>query len=109
MDFDQNRANLAKNYRAGSTMTFESASVSGPEAIGEKLKSLPFEQGIRHQLSTLDAQPGLAPNTIMALVTGQLLVDQEQRPMNFSQAFLIAVDEKGEPYIHNDIFKLIFG
>lgn len=36
-------------------------------------QSLPFEK-VKHQVSTLDAQPGMTDGAIHILVTGQLLV-----------------------------------
>jgi hypothetical protein len=36
-------------------------------------------------------------------------VDEEQRPMNYSQAFQLLPDGQGSYYIFNDIFKLVFG
>lgn len=83
---------LTIGQREGSMLTFESASFKGTGTIIEKLqvqqmlafkcntqeanpnfKSLPFQQ-IKHQVATMDPQPGVAPDHIMVLVTGQLLV-----------------------------------
>ncbi|KAI1502155.1 hypothetical protein F5X99DRAFT_408338 [Biscogniauxia marginata] len=101
-----------------STLTFESATSVGKDAIIEKLKNLPFGR-VQHQVETLDAQLNASTNTYMVLVTGRLLVDEEQRPMTFTQFFLIAPNphtaepnfaarKEEEIYIHSDIFKLIF-
>lgn len=80
-------------------LTFESASVLGVSSIVEKLsvrnlppppplaaprcavpgltslsqQSLPFQK-LKHQVSTLDAQPTMVDGCIVILVTGQLLV-----------------------------------
>lgn len=88
-------------------------------------QALPFSK-VKHQVSTLDAQPVQATGGIMILVTGALLVstatiqseptdsfvlqvDEEQRPMNYSQCFQLLPDGAGSYYIFNDIFKLVFG
>ncbi|KAL8358364.1 hypothetical protein RB601_009661 [Gaeumannomyces tritici] len=93
-------------YTEVSKLTFESTEHTGKAAIAEKLGGLPFEQ-VKHQVSTLDVQL-THHNDIVILVTGQLLVDEEQRPMNFSQVFQLAKD--GERwYAVNDIFKLVLG
>ncbi|OTA61561.1 nuclear transport factor 2 [Hypoxylon sp. EC38] len=108
--FDQNRAGLSILYREGSMLTFESASFKGTPSIIEKLQSLPFQQ-IKHQVATMDPQPGVAPDHIMVLVTGQLLVDEEQRPMSYTQSFYLVpenVDGQTKYYVHNDIFKLVY-
>jgi hypothetical protein len=36
-------------------------------------------------------------------------VDEEQRPMNYSQTFQLLPDGQGSFYVFNDIFKLVFG
>ncbi|KAL2759495.1 hypothetical protein ACRALDRAFT_1039341 [Sodiomyces alcalophilus JCM 7366] len=105
--FDTDRKGLANLYREQSMLTFESASVLGAGPIVEKLSSLPFEK-VKHQVSTLDSQPTVEGG-IMILITGQLLVDEEQRPMNFSQAFQLMRDPSGNYFVFNDIFKLVFG
>jgi hypothetical protein len=40
---------------------------------------------------------------------GFLQVDEEERPMNYSQAFQLMPDGAGSFFIYNDIFKLVFG
>jgi hypothetical protein len=42
-------------------------------------------------------------------LTAVLQVDEEQRPMNYSQTFQLLPDGAGSYYIFNDIFKLVFG
>ncbi|KGQ07935.1 Nuclear transport factor 2 [Beauveria bassiana D1-5] len=111
--FDTDRKDLASLYRDQSMLTFESASVLGVNAIIEKLAGLPFEK-VKHQVSTLDAQPGVAEGGVVILVTGQLLlplqVDEEQRPMNYTQAFQLAFDPVANSYfVCNDLFKLVYG
>ncbi|KAI1025932.1 hypothetical protein LB503_006905 [Fusarium chuoi] len=106
--FDSDRKGLAALYRDHSMLTFESASVLGTQAITEKLAGLPFEK-VKHQVSTLDAQPSNDQGGVIILITGALLVDEEQRPMNFSQSFQLARDANGQYFVYNDIFKLVFG
>jgi hypothetical protein len=40
---------------------------------------------------------------------GYLQVDEEQRPMNYTQAFQLAQDASGQYFVFNDIFKLVYG
>jgi hypothetical protein len=89
-------------------LTFESASVLGTNSIVEKLVGLPFQK-VKHQVSTLDAQPSNESGGIVILVTGQLLVDEEERPMNYTQTFQLARDASGQYFVFNDIFKLVYG
>ncbi|OAA62739.1 serine beta-lactamase-like superfamily protein [Niveomyces insectorum RCEF 264] len=104
--FDTDRKQLQALYRDQSMLTFESASVLGAAAIVEKLTALPFQK-VKHVVTTNDAQP-TKDGGVIVLVTGQLLVDEEQRPMNFSQTFQLLA-EGNSYYVYNDIFKLIFG
>ncbi|KAG5925690.1 Nuclear transport factor 2 [Claviceps africana] len=106
--FDEDRKELAGLYRNNSMLTFESASSLGVEAIAKKLTNLPFQK-VKHQVSTLDAQPSNDNGGIIILVTGQLLVDEEQRPMSFSQSFQLSLDGAGQYFVFNDIFKLVYG
>lgn len=106
--FDQDRKALAPLYRDNSMLTFESASVAGVAGIVEKLSALPFEK-VKHQVSTLDAQPSSESGGILILITGALLVDEEQRPMNYTQAFQLLPDGAGSYFVFNDIFKLVYG
>ncbi|RKU49098.1 Nuclear transport factor 2 [Coniochaeta pulveracea] len=106
--FDADRKGLSALYRENSMLTFESDSLLGATPIVEKLTNLPFQK-VKHVVSTLDAQPTLDGRGIIILVTGQLLVDEEQRPMNYSQAFQLVQDAQGQWFVYNDIFKLVFG
>jgi len=105
--FDANRGGLAHLYRPQSMLTFESASVMGAQAIVEKLAALPFQK-VKHQVGTLDSQPSLNDGVVI-LVTGALLVDEEERPMNYTQTFQLLKDDAGQYFIYNDIFKLVYG
>ncbi|KAL8708003.1 MAG: hypothetical protein Q9225_007669 [Loekoesia sp. 1 TL-2023] len=106
--FDENRSNLAALYRDQSMLTFESNAVQGTSGIVEKLGSLPFQK-IKHQVTTLDAQPSNEQGGIIVMVTGVLLVDEEERPMNYTQVFQLLPDGAGSYFVLNDMFKLIYG
>ncbi|KAI5299698.1 hypothetical protein KEM56_003027, partial [Ascosphaera pollenicola] len=59
-------------------------------------------------VSTLDAQP-TQNGGILVLVTGALLVDEEGRPMNYTQTFHLLPDGAGSYFVFNDIFRLVYG
>ncbi|KAI7833428.1 putative nuclear transport factor 2 [Kickxella alabastrina] len=102
--FDADRRNLAPLYRDMSMMTWESSQIQGAQAIVEKLVSLPFQK-VQHKITTVDAQQSLpGVNAILILVTGQLLVDEETNPQQFSQTFQL-VENEGF-FIYNDVFRL---
>ncbi|KAL2796880.1 hypothetical protein BJX66DRAFT_323743 [Aspergillus keveii] len=105
--FDANRGGLAGLYRDNSMLTFETSSVQGVSMIMEKLAGLPFQK-VQHQVSTLDAQPSNEQGGILVLVTGALLVDEEQKPMNYAQTFQLLPDGAGSYFVFNDIFRLIY-
>ncbi|KAL8680678.1 MAG: hypothetical protein Q9186_003163 [Xanthomendoza sp. 1 TL-2023] len=100
--------NLVYNQRDQSMLTFESASVQGTSGIVQKLVDLPFQK-VQHQISTLDAQPSSAEGGIIVMVTGALKVDDEERPMNYTQVFQLLPDGSGSYFVFNDMFKLIYG
>ncbi|RYP18805.1 hypothetical protein DL767_009756 [Monosporascus sp. MG133] len=104
--FDSNRTLLSALYREHSMLTFESTAHLGTTAIVQKLMDLPFES-VKHEVETRDAQPSINGG-ILVLVTGRLLVDGQERPMNFTQAFQL-MPEGGSYFVYNDIFKLVFG
>jgi hypothetical protein len=105
--FDTNRGNLAGLYRDNSMLSFESAQSLGAASIIEKLVSLPFQK-VQHKTETLDAQP-TSSGGIIILVTGKLLVDEEQNILNYTQAFHLSQDPAGAWFVANDVFKLIYG
>ncbi|KAL4958275.1 putative nuclear transport factor NTF-2 [Aspergillus filifer] len=105
--FDSNRAGLAGLYRAESMLTFETSATQGAASIAEKLTSLPFQK-VQHQIATLDAQPSNPQGGILVLVTGALLVDDEQKPMNYTQTFQLLPDGAGSYFVFNDVFRLIY-
>ncbi|KAJ5094006.1 hypothetical protein N7456_009867 [Penicillium angulare] len=78
----------------------------GAPAILEKLTNLPFQK-VQHQIATFNAQPSHGDG-IIVLVTGALLVDEEQRPMNYTQCFKL-MPENGSYYVLNDVFRLVMG
>ncbi|GAM39955.1 nuclear transport factor [Talaromyces pinophilus] len=106
--FDEGRSNLAALYRDHSMLTFENAPQLGTQAIIEKLNGLPFQK-VRHQVATLDAQPSNENGGILVLVTGALLVDEEQKPMNYTQTFQLLPDGQGSYFVYNDVFRLVYG
>ncbi|KAK2809657.1 Nuclear transport factor 2 [Emmonsiellopsis sp. PD_5] len=86
-------------------LTFETNSVQGAPAITKQLVELPFQKVV-HQCATVDAQP-TEEGGVVVLVTGALMVDEEQKPMNYTQVFHLRRDASGY-YVYNDIFKLIY-
>ncbi|KAJ1663024.1 Nuclear transport factor 2 [Coemansia sp. RSA 25] len=85
--FDSDRNNLAPLYVSG--------------CVDD---SLPFQR-VAHKVTTIDAQPSLPNvNAVVIAVTGQLLVDEETKPQQYTQLFQL-VEENGF-FIYNDIFRL---
>ncbi|RKO91347.1 hypothetical protein BDK51DRAFT_25129 [Blyttiomyces helicus] len=98
--FDSSRPGLAPLYRDNSSLTFEGQQHVGVQAIVGKLSNLPFQQ-VQHRPSTIDAQfSDPSVGTILVAVTGQLLVDQEVNPLNFTQVFTL-VPSAGSYFVFN--------
>ncbi|KAF2673528.1 nuclear transport factor 2 [Microthyrium microscopicum] len=105
--FDKNRADLSALYKDHSMLTFEAQPTQGTGAIIEKLASLPFAK-IQHRVDSLDAQPSNETGGILVMVTGALLIDEEQRAMMYSQTFQLQPDGAGSYFIFNDVFRLVY-
>lgn len=93
--------------RDQSMLTFETSQVQGAKAIVEKLTALPFQK-VGHRITTLDAQPASPNGDVLVLVTGDLLIDEEQNPQRYSQVFHL-IPEAGSYFVYNDIFRLNYG
>lgn len=102
--FDSDRTQLGNLYRDQSMLTFETSQLQGAKDIVEKLVSLPFQK-VAHRISTLDAQPASPNGDILAMVTGELLIDEEQNAQRYSQVFHLIPDGNSY-YVFNDIFRL---
>lgn len=102
--FDSDKSQLSNLYRDQSMLTFETTQCQGVKDIIEKLTSLPFQK-VAHRISTLDAQPASPQGDILVMVTGELLVDEEQNAQRYSQVFHL-IPEAGSYYVFNDIFRL---
>ncbi|KAI1329485.1 nuclear transport factor 2 domain-containing protein [Xylariaceae sp. FL0255] len=106
-DFEANRQAFVQYfYRDHSTLTFESNTLQGVQAIGTKWTD-EFLKTAKMVVTTTDAQraPG---GFVIVLVTGRLQLSENDAPMNFTQSFLITMDDNGV-YCYNDIFKLVYG
>ncbi|RUP47953.1 hypothetical protein BC936DRAFT_145140 [Jimgerdemannia flammicorona] len=106
--FDSNRNQLLSLYRDLSTLSWEGEQFIGANNIVAKLVGLPFQRVV-HKVATVDAQPAnpSAP-TLIVLVTGQLLIDDETNPQHFSETFQL-VQEGTNFWIYNSIFRLNYG
>lgn len=85
-------------------LTFEGVQVQGARNIVEKLVSLGFTK-VQHRISTFDAQPGSPNGDVLVMVTGELLIDEEQNSQRYSQVFHL-IPEGNSYYVFNDIFRL---
>ncbi|OEJ81904.1 Nuclear transport factor 2 [Hanseniaspora osmophila] len=102
--FDSDRTQLGNLYREQSMLTFETSQLQGAADIVEKLVSLPFAK-VAHRITTLDAQPASPAGDVLVMITGDLLIDEEQNPQRFSQVFHL-IPENNSYYVFNDIFRL---
>ncbi|QLQ81618.1 hypothetical protein HG537_0F03790 [Torulaspora globosa] len=102
--FDTDRSQLGNLYRDESMLTFETSQLQGAKDIVEKLVSLPFQR-VQHRITTLDAQPASPSGDVLVMITGDLLIDEEQNPQRFSQVFHLIPDGSSY-YVFNDIFRL---
>ncbi|KAK3072305.1 Nuclear transport factor 2 [Teratosphaeriaceae sp. CCFEE 6253] len=104
--FDSDRASLAALYGQDSMLTFEASPLQGTANIIQKLQDLPFKR-VEHQVATLDAQPADERGSILVVVSGALLVEDERRPMSYAQTFQLKPRD-GSYYVFNDVFRLVY-
>merc|ERR1711916_3635 len=108
--FDQNRAALSALYNDSSMMSFEGHKIMGKTNIHAKLtEGLNFQRS-RHRLQTVDAHP--SPNNgVLVSVGGEILVDDEEKPLRFSQVFNLQPipGQQGGFFILSDLFRLHYG
>ncbi|KAF9505801.1 hypothetical protein BS47DRAFT_1334149, partial [Hydnum rufescens UP504] len=103
--FDTARQELHALYRGTSLLTWEDKQIVGVKGILEHLTNLPFQK-VAHRITSLDAQP--SSGGLLVLVTGQLLIDDNVNPLQFSQVFHL-IPEGTSFYVQNDLFKLNYG
>ncbi|KAI1175219.1 hypothetical protein F4777DRAFT_551305 [Nemania sp. FL0916] len=106
-DFQSDRnAFIQYFYRDHSVLTFENETVEGVQAIAGKWTA-EYLKTAKFQVTTKNAQrvPG---GFVIVLVTGLIQLTENDAPMNFSQSFLISMDNKGV-FCNNDLFKLVYG
>ncbi|KAI0467530.1 nuclear transport factor 2 domain-containing protein [Xylaria cf. heliscus] len=106
-DFNTDREEFIRYfYREHSTLTFESNIAQGIEAIGQKWFN-DFPKTATMTVTTKDAQrvPG---GLVLVVVTGLLKLVADEKGLNFTQSFIISIDEKGV-FCYNDVFKLVYG
>jgi len=93
-------------------LTFEGDRYMNAQNITQKLTSLPFQRVV-HQVSTCDCQPLLhtQPSGIVVFVSGNLIVDDSQTPIKYSQTFTLFPDPSNPDnfWVHNDMFRLNYG
>lgn len=91
-------------------LSFEGNKFAGAAAIGEKLRSLPFQQ-CKHHITTIDAQPTpatAAGQGILVFISGNIELPGEAHMTKFSQAFHL-LPAAGSFFVFNDIFRLNYG
>jgi len=104
---DSNGSALIGLYQPQSVLTFEAKQFQGGEAIVAHLVSL---GSLAHNIPqlTIDVQMGMNNQSLVIFVTGQLKIGAEN-PLHFSQVFQLVATAPGQYYVHNEIFRLVYG
>ncbi|XP_067930303.1 nuclear transport factor 2-like [Watersipora subatra] len=102
--FDADRSQLGSFFSEESQLNFESGDVIvGREAIIAKFTSLPFQK-VDHIITTIDVQT-TGDSGILVVVNGQLKTD-EDKPMGFTETFILRQKPDGSLFIANDVFRI---
>jgi len=65
---------------------------------------------VAHNVPQLTKDFQLTNNqTLLIFVTGQLQIEGQTQPLLFAQSFVLVATNPGQYYIHNDVFRLIYG
>ena len=100
-----NGKNVASFYQQPSTITFQDKTAQGA-AIAQLLPTLPT---VKHNIPDLQIKAQQVPvpgvTTVFIKVIGQLIVEGQTNPLNFSEAFILAQNGQNW-FILNDIMQL---
>lgn len=84
----------------------------GTAAIAAKYVGMPFSK-LQHQIVSIDCQPVMStqPQGILVFVNGNMLIDDNENPMKFSQVFHLLPDaaQPGVHFVSSDVFRLNLG
>ena len=101
-----NPAGLVGLYQPQSSMTFEGQKFDGPEAIVGKyvsLGKLTHDPGM-----TKDVQMSTSSSALLIFITGKLRLG-DNNPLLYSHCFQLVSTGPGQYYVHNEIFRLLYG
>lgn len=105
--FTANRAALQGVYRPTSLMTWVGQQMQGVESIMGKFATLAFNQA-QFKTEEIDCHPSLSGG-VLVVVNGEVLLEGERHPLKFNDVFHLALDETGQWYISNQIFRIVGG
>jgi hypothetical protein len=62
----------------------------------------------RQSLDTLDVQP-VSADSLLVLVTGRIILEGQENPLQFGQAFLLTAAAGGTPSVASEFFRFNYG
>ncbi|CAN0007054.1 unnamed protein product [Ascophyllum nodosum] len=96
---------LGALYQPTSMLTIESNQVVGSANIVAKYKTL--GGNLQFHPDTLDVQMGTTNTALIAVVTGNLKIDNGN-PLHYLQVFQLVSTGPQAYYVHNDVLRLIY-
>jgi Nuclear transport factor 2 (NTF2) domain len=104
--FRSGGAALRSLYQPQSMCTFEGQQFQGADNIIEI-----FQQAgpAAYQVKSTDVQPSTTPNTIAIVTTGLVTIGGEGNPLLFSEFFQLVNMSPNQYYVHNQVFRLMYG
>lgn len=94
-------------YQQGSVLIWEGRRVEGPTDIAGKFAQL-GQQGLKFDKPQVDCTLSNNPNSLLIFVTSKIIIGQDN-PLHFAHFFHLVSTGPGQFYIHNEIFRLIYG
>ena len=101
------RGNMRGLYQGDSSLKFEGEQHNGPDAIIQKLTTLPFQQ-VQVQVISTDWLPGPG-GSLVIMTNGSMQLPGEANKLKFSQCFTLISSSPGNFYIKNDLFRINVG
>lgn len=102
-----NPTQMGSLYQDGSNLIWEGTRFDGQKAIAEKLQTT-GQMGLKFDTPKIDCTLANNPNSLLIFVTSKMTIG-ENPPLLFAHFFHLVSTGPGQFYIHNEIFRLIYG
>ena len=104
--YGADRSQVAGAYRDNSLMTYQGQQIMGVVKIMEFFRERVTFTTAQFNPLDIDCHPSQS-NGIIVVVNGEVLLAGETRALKFNDVFHLAVDQSGQWYISNQLFRTV--